>query len=113
MNIVDNLLCHVDRIVDMLNVPGLIGCAYCFLRWPRCVRGKGRSFAILFVVPIAYFLVVSGMSLSGGTAISERYYQPVFPLLIVVSATGLYQLLKDTREWPFMGLFVVIVVIIG
>lgn len=89
-----NLLHHGTQILDILDVTGLVGILYLVVRWRRCPQGMGRGVALALALPAAYFLMITAASMMARTPVSERYYRPVLPLLLVVAAAGFHCLLK-------------------
>jgi hypothetical protein len=65
---------------------------------------------IALILPFVYFLAVTLPSLFDEIAIAERYYRPVLPLLLILSAVGWYQICKDIPRRFIVGVLLLVLV---
>ena len=88
----DDFISQFRLINAALNSVGSLGIGYLILRGYKHWKGYGRA-ALMFVIIVAvYFL---SFALTRGDEVAYRYYHPIVPFLLMLSAMGFYCLGRD------------------
>jgi len=92
MELLSNLAKQFQQIYDTVDIVCAAGLIYLLVRGRKHLKGVRFGVLALALVPAFYFLL---FVVTAASEVQERYYQPILPFLIVLSALGLYCLGKD------------------
>lgn len=89
----DDFISQFRLINAALNSVGSLGIGYLIFRGYKHWKGYGRETLMLVIMVAVYFL---SFSLTRGDGVPYRYYHPVVPFLLILSAMGFYCMGRDT-----------------
>ncbi len=95
MQLLSNLARQFEQIYDTVDLVCVVGLVYLVVRGWKHLKAHGFEILALALPVLLYFLLFTFMA---GSRVQERYYRPVLPFFVVLSALGFYCLIEDIKN---------------
>ncbi len=95
MQLLSNLARQFEQIYDTVDVVCVAALVYLVARGWKHLKGHRFGVLALALPVLSYFLLFTFMA---GSRVQERYYRPVLPFFVALSALGLHCLTEDIKN---------------